>query len=251
MKITAFKTHPIIIGESLTSLLDKYLPSLAEQTVLCITSKIISLCQGRVIPKENVAHKYDLIQQEADGYLPKDQSTHKAHLTIKNHILIPSAGIDESNGDRVYILYPSDIQKTVTFIWEHIRQKQGLREFGVVITDSHTTPLRKGVTGIALGWCGFEPLYSYVGKPDIFGHPLRVTQINILDALATAAVFEMGEGSEQTPLALIEGARRLRFLARPPTPEEESQIHISLNDDIYAPLLRNGDWIWNRKEEEA
>ena len=82
-------------------------------------------------------------------------------------------------------------------------KKHDVTQPGVLITDSHTKPLRKGVTGIALGWFSFEPLYSYIGKPDIFNVPLQVPQNNILDAWATVAVFMMGEGSEQTPPAII------------------------------------------------
>jgi F420-0:gamma-glutamyl ligase len=122
------------------------------------------------------------VRREADAYLAQEDCPY--HLTIKNQILIPSAGIDQSNGDGTYILYPENIQETAATLWRHLRDRHCLTKVGVIITDSHTTPLRKGVTGITLGWCGFEPLHSYIGQPDIFGQPLRVTQINILDALA-------------------------------------------------------------------
>ena len=102
--------------------------------------------------------------------------------------------------------------------------------------------MRRGVTGITLGWCGFEPLYSYVNQPDIYGKPLRVTQINILDALATAAVFVMGEGGEQTPIAVISDAPKITFVNRSPTAEEEKRVVISMEEDLYAPLLLNAKW---------
>jgi putative folate metabolism gamma-glutamate ligase len=245
MKITALKTHQIQSGESINDILDQHIPPLTEGMIVAITSKIISLCQGRTVPKNSVQSKYELVKKEADAYLTEAHNLCNVHLTIKRNILIPSAGIDESNGDGMYILYPQDSQQAARSIWRHLRNKHHLAHLGIVITDSHTTPLRKGVTGITLGWCGFEPLYSYVGKPDIFNHPLQVTQINILDALAASAVFIMGEGAEQTPIALIEGAPKIQFLSRPPTLEEERMIHIPLEEDIYAPLLKNANWIWN------
>lgn len=251
MKIKTLKTHLIESGASLYEILDQYILSVKEGMILGITSKILSLCQGRVVPKSSVDSKYELVVSEADAYLREDQSVYDAHLTIKHNILIPSAGIDESNGNGMYILYPHNIQEEATNIWEYMRQKHDLHHFGVIITDSHTTPLRKGVTGIALGWCGFEPLHSYVGVPDIFGHSLRVTQINILDALATTCVFMMGEGAEQTPLALMEDVSKIRFLSRSPTPEEEKLVCISLEEDLYAPLLKNAQWIWNDKRIES
>lgn len=245
MNIKALKTHMIQPGESILRILDQHISTLAEGMVVAITSKVISLCQGRIVPKDAVRSKYELIEKEADAYLSEDMSLYNAHLTIKNNILIPSAGIDESNGNGMYILYPLNIQQTAYTIWQHLRTKHTITNLGVIITDSHTMPLRKGVTGITLGWCGFEPLYSYVGKPDIFNHPLQVTQINILDALGTTAVFMMGEGAEQTPIALIEDVPKIQYLSRPPSLEEERMIHIPLEEDIYAPILRGVDWIWN------
>ena len=251
MKLKAIKTDPIIAGEELIPLLDQYIPPLENAKIVAITSKLISLCQGRVIEKNSGFSKYELITKEADGYLTEGESLYDAHLTIKNNILIPSAGIDESNGNGQYILYPLDVQETARKIWHYLCEKHNLKDLGVIITDSHTTPLRKGVTGIALGWCGFEPLYSYVGKPDIFNTPLQVTQINILDALAASSVFVMGEGAEQTPIVLIEDVPRIKFLTRSPTAQEENEIHISIEEDIYAPLLKKANWIWNRDKNQT
>ncbi len=243
MYIKHLKTHPIEVGEDLIHILNAYVPTLDEGAILAVTSKIISLCQGRIVHKEDVNDKYTLIKQEADAYISENEKNmYDLYLTIINGILIPSAGIDESNGNGFFILYPKDIQATAALIWKTLRKRDNLETLGIIITDSHTTPLRRGVTGISLGWCGFEPLYSYIGKPDIYGHDLRVTQINNLDALAAAAVLVMGEGSEQTPLALITQAPRIQFLSRPPSLEEEHKIKIPLSEDLYAPLLESVRW---------
>ncbi|MFP3026413.1 MAG: coenzyme F420-0:L-glutamate ligase, partial [Wolbachia sp.] len=101
----------------------------------------------------------------------------------------------------------------------------------------------RGVTGVALGWCGFEPLYSYIGKPDLYNQSLQVTQVNLLDALATSAVLVMGEGAEQTPMAIISGASKVHFLTRPPTVEEEKSVKISMEEDLYSPLLMGTRWL--------
>src|SRR4051812_10808039 len=110
MHVRALKTHLIKVDESLTSILDRYIEALSERTILAITSKVISLCQGRVISQDAGLSKYDLVKQEADAYLSQEDCPY--HLTIKNQILIPSAGIDQSNGDGAYILYPENIQQT-------------------------------------------------------------------------------------------------------------------------------------------
>ncbi len=242
MHVKAIQTHRIKPGESLEKILERYIPILSEQTILVITSKILSLCQGRAISKTSIS-KEGLVKKEADAVLQAKENPYGLYLTLKDNILIPSAGIDESNGDKVYILYPQDVQKTAIHLWNYLREKHGLAHLGILITDSHTTPMRRGVTGIGLGWCGFDPLYSYIGKPDLYGTPLRVTQINLLDALATAAVLVMGEGNEQTPLAMISEAPKVSFLNRPPTLAEKQSVIISMEEDLYAPLLKGANWV--------
>ncbi|MBX9786981.1 MAG: putative folate metabolism gamma-glutamate ligase [Alphaproteobacteria bacterium] len=242
MHVKTIKTHLIQPGELLENILDCHLFSISEKTILVITSKIISICQRRVVPKTSIS-KEALIKQEADAIIQTRENPYGIYLTLKNNILIPSAGVDESNGDEVYILYPKDVQNTAIALWNYVRKKHSLENLGVIITDSHTTPLRRGVTGIALGWCGFEPLYSYIGKSDLYDKSLRMTQINLLDALATSAVLVMGEGNEQTPLAVISDAPKISFLSRPPTPAEEQSILIPMEEDLYAPLLMGTKWL--------
>lgn len=241
MQVTPIKTHKIQYGDLLSDVLDAYILDLQENCIIALTSKIISVLEGRIIDKQGI-DKYALIRQEADLLLKTDQNPYNIYLTIKDGILIPSAGIDESNVDDVYVLYPSNAWETTHEIWKNLRAKHGVKNLGVIITDSHTSIMRGGVTGIALGWCGFDPLYSYIGKPDIYGHPLKSTQINIADSLAVSAVFVMGEGNEQTPLALITQIPHITFLNHPPSKEDKENMVIHPEKDLYAPLLGSVKW---------
>jgi len=234
MKIKTVRTGRIKCGDSLEQIL-KYIPSLEEKTIVAITSKIISLSQRQVVSRTHHS-KEELVQQEADAIAPC--LSYGFSLTIKEGVLIPSAGIDESNADDKYILYPKDIQATATSIWQRLRKRHSIKDLGVIITDSHVTPMRWGVTGVSIGWCGFEPLYSYIGRVDLYKRPLQVTRINLLDALAASAVLMMGEGSEQTPIALINDAPKITFLDRSPTVEEEKAFKVPLEEDLYAPILK-------------
>jgi putative folate metabolism gamma-glutamate ligase len=245
VQLTPLKTHLIQTGDSLLDIMDTYVPPLKDGSLLAVTSKIISICQNRVVQKDTIDHKYTLIQQEADAILKtEDDNPYDLYLTITNGLLIPSAGIDESNGNNHYILYPKDLPSITTVLWRHLCQRDNIKKLGLIVTDSHTTPLRRGVTGIALSWCGFKPLYSYIGTPDLFGKNLRVSQINNLDALAAAAVLMMGEGAEQTPFVLIKDAPRIKFVSRPPSLEEIESVYIPLHKDLYGPLLKNPNWVW-------
>jgi F420-0:gamma-glutamyl ligase len=59
----------------------------------------------------------------------------------------------------------------------------------------------------------------------------------------------MGEGNEQTPFAVITNAPKMEFQSMPPTDEEIQEIFIPMEEDLYAPLLKNAPWIFKQKEQ--
>ena len=242
MRIKAIKTEKIVAGrQNISAVIDKALPTLREGDVVAITSKIISLCENRIVPVSS-SNKKELVIQESDQYLPSSLSKYAHHFTITNNTLIPMAGIDESNGNNNYILWPSDAQKTANEIRRYLSQSHGIRKVGVIITDSTCQPLRRGTTGISLAHSGFAGLKDYIGSPDLFGRPLQVTQANIAGGLAAAAVLAMGEGAEQTPICLISEASFVKFQGRDPTVKELSEINIPLEEDLFAPFLTAVKW---------
>lgn len=235
MHIQTYKTPLINSEDNLLDLIDTHLPLLEDEEILVITSKIVSLTEGSFVFKKDVSSKKELIKHCSDAYFNLEDPI---PLTIKNGLLIPFAGIDESNTKDLYILHPKNAQRSANEIWNHLRNKNPLKKIGVLITDSHSTLLRRGVIGIGLGFCGFKPLYSYIGKPDCFENPLHTTQINVVDALAAASVFCMGEGNEQTPFAIIKQAPKVEFEQNPPSESEVQSLFLSMEEDLHAPLFR-------------
>ena len=146
-----------------------------NHSILAITSKIVAICENNVIKKEDNIDKDKIAETEADCYLPRGQSKYGYMLTIKNGILLPAAGIDESNGNGYFILWPENPQRSANQILNYLRKRFKNQTIGVVITDSKTTPLRWGTTGVAIAYSGFSPLKDYIGKPDIFGISMKVT----------------------------------------------------------------------------
>jgi len=242
METRVIKTEKILpYDKDIFSVLDKHLESFGENAILAITSKIISICEGRVV-KIGKIDKKQLVERESEYFLPPKESKYNITLTIKNGLLVPAAGIDESNGNGYYILWPADPQKTANDVRRYLCERFSVKRAGVIITDSKTMPLRTGTTGLAIAHSGFLALKDYVGKPDIFGRKLRVTKSNLLDALAAAAALMMGEGNEQTPLALIKDVPFIEFQQRNPTDAELEELKIGMRDDLYAPLLKNIKW---------
>ena len=242
MYLQPIRTHKITQADhDLLTILDAYLPPLPEKSVVAITSKIVSICQGRLVALTDV-DRQRLIEAEADLFLPPGHSRYPVTLTIKDNLLTPNAGVDESNGNGAYVLWPHEPQPVVNQVRAHLCQRFGLRYIGVIITDSNPTPLRWGVTGFAIAHSGFQALNDYVGQADLFGRPLRMTKANLPDALAAAAVLVMGEGAESTPLALLSDLPFVHFQERDPSPEELQTLHIDRQDDLYAPLLNAVTW---------
>ncbi len=214
---------------------------LHEGDIVAVTSKVVSIWQGRCVEKRLVKDKDDLIKKEADYYLDRRvvPGGHIIH-TLKENFLIASAGIDESNGDGYYILWPLYPHRAARSLQLFFKKKYKVNNLGVIITDSHSMPLRRGVVGFALGWAGINPLYDYRKSRDLFGRQLKVTQANIVDALAAAAVVVMGEGAEQTPIALIRNVPYLAF--KKSTTRRFSSFQVRRTEDLFAPFLNRVPW---------
>lgn len=222
-------------------LLDESLPELPERSVLAVTSKVVSMCEGRTMPMDSI-DKDELIAQETQLFLPRSMNRYNVTLAITRNLLVASGGVDESNSAGQYVLWPADPQATANAIRDYLQKRFNLRKVGVIITDSTTRPFQWGTTGIAIAASGFKPLYSYIGQKDLFGRAFEYQTNNIQNGLAAAAVLVKGEGAECQPLAVLEDLDFVAFVDRNPTKEELAQLLIEPEDDLYAPLLKNVPW---------
>jgi len=232
LTIHAIQTRIFHARENLLAFLVDSIPHerVHNGMLLAITSKILSLSENRLVGVE-MTDKDSLVRKEADIYLGQIAYGHA--LTIKDGHLIASAGIDESNSESgAYILYPKDTFLSAKLLWQGLRERWQITELAIVVTDSHTTPLRRGVTGFCLGYWGFRGLKNLIGTKDLFGRELKVTQMNLADGLAAAAVLVMGEGNECCPVAIIDNAR-VDFTHE----VDPTETSIPLEHDLFYPIL--------------
>lgn len=237
MQITPITTRPLTPPkDDLFDVLDTYLKEIRDGDIICIASKVISIHKGRCIHKDDVTNKDDLIISEADFYLPRSETPggHALHTITQGNLAV-SAGIDASNGNDYFILWPKNPTKSAQEIHTYLCQKFDIEDLGIVITDSRSLPLRYGVIGCAIGVYGFNPLKNYAGTKDIFGKTLAYEQSNHADGLAAAAVLAMGEGQECKPICTIKNAPDISFT----TQATIENLKIKKVDDIYHPLLKN------------
>lgn len=204
-----------------------------EGDIVFITSKILGIHQGRCVSTSGT-NKEDLIKAEATHWLPyENRGGFKVNLTVADNILIPNAGIDESNANNHFILWPKNPDALCQEIRKYLIKNHNIKNLGVVSTDSHTTPLRWGVTGITTGFAGIKPLQDIRGTSDIFGREIHVTQVNRLDPLTSLAVLTMGEAAECTPIVILRGYKDITFCDK----SNMNDFKIPPEIDLYQPIF--------------
>ncbi|MCX6733429.1 MAG: coenzyme F420-0:L-glutamate ligase [Candidatus Peregrinibacteria bacterium] len=227
MEIIPIKTRKITPEDDLIEVLMRGLSAakiaLQDGDIVAIVSKIVALTEGglvdirgKKISKKSRYGTYkdsavliDYIKSEADLILEGDM-----FLTIKNNIFTPSGGVDTSNVPEGYAIgWPKNPYASAEILRKKILSGRKIKKIGVLIFDSYIIPLRNGVTGISLGYSGFQGAEDYRGKKDLFGNTLRVTQKNISDGLSAAATVVTGEGRESIPFVIIRKAP-VKFVKR-------------------------------------
>lgn len=232
MQIEPIKTRIFKEGEDLFSFILAYVKKLPEYSVLVVTSKIVALSENRTtvidlsIPHDQMREQ--IIKAESEYML----RTKYTWLTIKDGMVMSSAGIDESNANGKIILLPKNSFKTAQIIRKQLQKKYKVKNLGVLITDSRLFPLRAGIVGAAIGYAGFKGVRDYRGTPDIFGRILKLSRTDVADSLATASVLCMGEGRERRPLAIITKAS-VDFTER----VNKKELMMDPREDLYQPLF--------------
>ncbi len=228
MKVTAIRTQLFEEKTDLVSFAVHHIPSMAENSILGVSSKVVALWKGCTTPYRDAAQKETLIQSQSQAAL----KTPLAWFTIKDGMVMTNAGVDESNA-RGKLIYLPDCYVCADELCQALKRAWQLQNLGVVITDSMILPLRAGVIAAAVGYAGFRGTRDLRGKKDLFGKKLQTTLVNVADSLATAAALVMGEADEQCPLCIIEGAP----VVFSDTVNRE-EIKYPLQDDLYTPLLK-------------
>ncbi len=207
MQIIPIKTRRILETDSLIELM----PKLHEGDVVAIVSKVVALTEGKL----RRMSKKDSMHEEAEMVLDETMM-----LTLKDGMLVPSAGVDTSNIAPGFSLgWPENSYRSAAILRRTLCKKFHLKKLGVLIFDSWITPLRNGIVGVSLGYSGFRGVEDYRGTKDLHGNILQITQRNVADGLASAATLVCGEGRESTPFVIIRDAP-VHFTSRAVDPSE-------------------------------
>ena len=173
--------------------------------ILVVTQKIISKAENQMIeidPNDPLSHK-PLVERESVRILRR-----RGDLIIsqtKHGFVCANAGIDLSNVERGQAaLLPDDSDRSARRLRDGLAGRFQL-DVGIIISDTFGRPWRRGLTDVAIGSAGVLPILDLRGSPDAFGREMQVTEVALVDELASAAELVMGKSSG-IPIAIVRGA---------------------------------------------
>jgi coenzyme F420-0:L-glutamate ligase/coenzyme F420-1:gamma-L-glutamate ligase len=195
---------------------------LASGDAIVIAHKVVSKAEGRVRPLAGIdpgeralalAAEHGKDPRLVQAVLDETVQLLRAHAGVlvcetRHGLVCANAGVDQSNVSRSgdLVLLPNDPDASARRLRARIAVIRGVRP-AVVVADSFGRAWRLGQTDVALGAAGLVPLDHWVGRPDAYGRPLRVTTIAIADAVAAAADLVRSKDSRQ-PAVLLRGLER-------------------------------------------
>ncbi len=207
------------LGDVVARAIDGQGMPLRNNDVVAVASKIVSICENRVLNLNEVRvsarakrlakgwgmdeRLVSIVVDEADQILGGVKGF---LLTIKDGILTANAGVDLKNSPPgTATLWPKSPDVSARRLQRRLQRRAKTR-IGLEIVDSRVTALRLGTVGLAIGIAGFSPVLDDRTKPDLYGRKIRVTQSNIADDLAAAAHVLMGERNGKIGAVLIRSA---------------------------------------------
>lgn len=194
-----------------------------EGDVLVLAQKVVSKAEARyidlatVVPSaqaQSLAAEVEKDPRLVEVILGESRRVvrRRPGILIVEHRLgfvMANAGVDRSNvdpeaGAEPVLLLPRDPDGSAATLLARISAHFG-KPLAVIISDSWGRAWRRGTVGVALGAAGLPTVMDLRGRPDLFGHELRVTETGFADEIASAASLLMGQAAEATPAVLVSG----------------------------------------------
>jgi coenzyme F420-0:L-glutamate ligase / coenzyme F420-1:gamma-L-glutamate ligase len=187
--------------------------------VVCISQKIVSKSEGRVVDLDDVnpgeralelAARLDKDPALVELVLAESRRVVRAERGVlitetAGGLICANAGIDASNvpGERRVALLPSDPDASARRIRDELGELCGVHP-AVIISDSFGRPWRLGQNEVAIGCAGIEPIDDWRGNLDAHGRELTATAIAVADQIAAAADL-LRDKRSRTPIIVVRG----------------------------------------------
>ncbi|MDP9409930.1 MAG: coenzyme F420-0:L-glutamate ligase [Actinomycetota bacterium] len=207
-------------GDDLSALISEAARrDLRSGDVLVVTHKIVSKAEGRLVDLREVEpsalakgyaarhgkdpRQIEVVFRESRRIVRMDRGI---VISETHHgFVCANAGVDASNvpGDDTVCLLPLDPDASAARLREALADRLGV-EVAVVVSDSFGRAWRHGITDVAIGVAGMDPVADYRGERDPYGYPMEASVLAIADELAAAAELVMGK-TDRVPLAIVRG----------------------------------------------
>ena len=217
-------------GDDLIAAVAAAAPWLRDGDVVVITSKVVSKCEGRLVPApEDPEARDELRRKLVDAETVRVLARKGRTLITENRLGLvqAAAGVDGSNVGRDELaLLPVDPDASAAALRSGLHERLGV-DVAVVITDTMGRAWRNGQIDAAVGAAGLAVLHSYSGAVDRYGNELLVTEVAIADEIAAAADLVKGKMTAM-PVAVVRG------------------LHVADDGSTARQLLRPGpeDLFW-------
>lgn len=200
--------------------------SLLEADIVVVAQKVVSKSEGRLIDLRQMnpsPKSLELAKQnDRDPRLIELILTESVNILrmargiliteTKSGLVCANAGVDQSNVEKsndYAVALPEDPDLSACKLRQSFKRVKGVN-VSVIITDTFGRPFREGQTNVAIGLAGIHPIRSYIGMPDMYGKTLRVTEIAVVDEIASAAELVMGK-TYRIPVVIVRGYKYQMF----------------------------------------
>jgi coenzyme F420-0:L-glutamate ligase/coenzyme F420-1:gamma-L-glutamate ligase len=166
---------------------------LLDGDVVVVTQKVVSKAEGRLerIDTDDPRGHKAIVERESVRVLRR-----RGDLIISetaHGFVCANAGVDLSNVEEGWVaLLPEDADRSARRIRDAVRARAGV-DVAVIVSDTFGRPWRRGLTDVAIGCAGIGAVVDLRGTTDALGRELQVTEVAVVDELASAADLVMGK----------------------------------------------------------
>ncbi|RXA21232.1 coenzyme F420-0:L-glutamate ligase [Methanosarcina sp. MSH10X1] len=214
----AVENIPLIhAGDNLPSIICENI-ELQDRDIVIAASTVVAKAEGEIFKLEDITPGKTAF--EVAARTGKDARFIQAVLSRSREVLVEkpfmlvttlaghtcvNAGIDDSNIEGGFLLYPPKNPDVSASVLGQELEKLSGRKLSVIVTDTNGRAFKIGQTGAAIGIYKVKPVKRWIGEKDLFGKLLEITEEAIADELAGAANLLMGEGAGGIPVVVIRG----------------------------------------------
>jgi coenzyme F420-0:L-glutamate ligase/coenzyme F420-1:gamma-L-glutamate ligase len=182
-------------GDDLAGLIAKAADDLRDGDVVVVTQKVVSKAEAQLVPLDprDPDSKTRVVEAESVRVLRR-----RGDLVIaetRHGFVCANAGVDLSNVEEGWAaLLPDDPDRSARRLRDGLRHRLEV-DVAIVISDTFGRVWRRGLTDVAIGCAGIRAVVDLRGSRDAMGRELTVTEVCVVDELASAAELVMGKAA--------------------------------------------------------